>query len=302
MKKEIKRQGLILGLLVVSLLFFSEISQAANFEVRIISEKANVRLKPTIDSNIIATLPLGAVLESEGKIDNWYYVKLPKTQEGFTIFGYVHASLVEIVREPSKIKEAKEAEEVKEVVPPKIKVEKPPNVEPSYPVKRRPAPHAFKIGGGINTPFGDWSEYYDIGFSVNGSVIYPVSPGIDLIGGAEFSRSTGKSTKYKYDDHEWGADFSFSRIIFFGDARYSFKGETKFFVEGGLGIYSDKEKIELKTESWWGETETLAISDSRTNLGIRIGAGAVFSNIEIMGLFHMVENSNMFTFVASFRF
>jgi len=244
------------------------------------------------------------VVKKEG---NWYLVGLPADEKGIIVTGYIHQSIVEAFEETKQpVELKKEAREKKEDVI--VKKEKPlkvefSKVEFSYPVKKTPASQrkvAFKIGGGINAPFGD----YDIGFSVNGSIIYPVSPVIDLIGGVEFSSSTGKGAKYEYEHYEWEADFSFSRIIFFGDARYTFKGEIDFFAEGGLGIYSDKEKIEAERELWLFGLNiiTLSISDSRTNLGIRIGGGIVFSNIEVMVMSHMVEDSNMFTLLASFRF
>ena len=63
---------------------------------------ANVRLKPTTESAVIATVPAGAVLESIGKSGNWYQVNLPPDEKGIVISGYIWGELVEVMAEEEK--------------------------------------------------------------------------------------------------------------------------------------------------------------------------------------------------------
>ncbi len=70
----------------------------SNFQVRIIATTANVRLKPNLQSKIISSVPLGAILEVQNKEGDWYLVMLPVTQGGFNVTGYIHQSVVEEYR------------------------------------------------------------------------------------------------------------------------------------------------------------------------------------------------------------
>jgi hypothetical protein len=291
---------LIFFILVTTTFIFSDVSK-----VRVTASKANIRLSPNTQSPIISTVPLGAVLDVIKKEGNWYYIKLSPNEKSFVVTGYIHQSIVEVVEEIKEIPQEEKVEEEKppEITPPiikkppVIKEERPPKVEPLYPIEKAPGPPrkiAFKIGGGINSPLGDWADYYDLGFGAYGSIIYPVQPRFDLIGGVEFFRNTGGMEALGCK-----TDCSLSRFIFFGDGRYNFKGKgVTFFGEGGLGIYYDRTKSKIS----FLEIMISEVSDSETNLGFRVGGGVAFRNIEIIGMFHIVEDSNMFTLGASYRF
>ncbi len=94
-----RHQGILLSLFIVFLFLLIEIAFPANLKVRVIVDKANVRLKPSLNSQIISKVPLGTVLESEGKFGEWYRVNLPPDEYGFTVSGYIHESVVEVVEE-----------------------------------------------------------------------------------------------------------------------------------------------------------------------------------------------------------
>ena len=64
-------------------------------KVRIIKEKAVLRLKPNKDSQIIKTLPIGVTLDAIEIFEEWVKVKLPPDKDGFVIIGYIDNSFLE---------------------------------------------------------------------------------------------------------------------------------------------------------------------------------------------------------------
>ena len=97
--------ALVLFVLIAANFIFSE-----ELKVRVTVAKANIRLRPTTQSNIVSAVPLGAVLEVIKKEGNWYFVKLPSDEKGIVVTGYIHQSIVEVF------------EEIKQPVDPKEKV------------------------------------------------------------------------------------------------------------------------------------------------------------------------------------
>ncbi len=53
------------------------IGEAAKLKLRVKVPQANIRLKPEMESMVISHAPLGAILDSDGKIKEWYKVNLP---------------------------------------------------------------------------------------------------------------------------------------------------------------------------------------------------------------------------------
>jgi hypothetical protein len=62
-------------------------------KLKVTAETANIRVKPSIGSNIIRQFPAGAILEAEQKEGEWYLIKLDPDEAG-NVTGYVHESLV----------------------------------------------------------------------------------------------------------------------------------------------------------------------------------------------------------------
>ena len=95
-------------------------AQESLFKLKVVTEQANIRLKPDIGSIIIQQIQQGTVLESLGKEGEWYLVKL-EPEEGKQVSGYVHESLViEIERIPQEI-EIKEPPPSPPITPPSFK-------------------------------------------------------------------------------------------------------------------------------------------------------------------------------------
>lgn len=155
---------LLIFIFVTAIFIFSDV-----LKVRVIVPRANIRLKPDLQSTIISRVPLGGVLDVIKKEGDWYHVKLPPDEKGIVVTGYIHQSTVEVFEEIKKeiieVPKEERVEEKKqpEVTPPIIK--KPPIIKEEKP----PAANGFNKGGkyltlqvGINSwaiPLGVNFEY-----------------------------------------------------------------------------------------------------------------------------------------------
>jgi len=95
--------------------FFPELCQAEELDLRVIVQKANVRLEPDVGSEIILQVSMGTVLKSDRKEGNWYKLKLPPDKNGIERSGYIHSNIVEVIMKPSEPPKAVSEEPVKEV-------------------------------------------------------------------------------------------------------------------------------------------------------------------------------------------
>ncbi|MEA3420850.1 MAG: SH3 domain-containing protein, partial [Acidobacteriota bacterium] len=143
-------------------LFFVNVwAQSVSIRLKVVTEQANVRLKPDIGSIIIYQLPQGTIVDSSEKEGEWYRVRLVQ-DEGDTVSGYVHESLViEIEKLPQEREAGEKKIERKEV----SKVERE-EVEPIQPSPVAPtslkAPFSrfnlFLSGGGNFISGGDLNK------------------------------------------------------------------------------------------------------------------------------------------------
>lgn len=95
MRKTIPRKCFFLlvwlGVWTVSLF-----GQGGVVRLRVVSELANIRLKPDIGSVIIRQFPQESFLESREKVGEWYKIRF-EVEGGESLSGYVHESLVLVV-------------------------------------------------------------------------------------------------------------------------------------------------------------------------------------------------------------
>jgi len=96
MNNKLKRHVVFFTLLIISVVFLVGMGEAAKIKLRVKISKADVRLRADAGSMVIAQVPLGAILDSEGKTGEWFIVKLPADKKGFIVSGYVHESLVDV--------------------------------------------------------------------------------------------------------------------------------------------------------------------------------------------------------------
>jgi len=201
MKKKISKACTLL--LAASLLFLSVArGEEVLRKLKVVTEQANIRLKPSIGSIIIKQVPEGTILESTGQEAEWYLIKLTP-DELEQVSGYVHESMVIIIEgppreqeEPEIIIEEEVIEKPKEIVKPKeeeqIEEEKkaeetPPTqpviTPPSQPVVTPPPPSKppkflFNLvfsGGGNFISGGDLNDGSQ-GLADYGSYILAVQP------------------------------------------------------------------------------------------------------------------------------
>ncbi len=139
-------------------------------KIKAISEKANIRAKPSIKSKITYTVPLGTTLKSVGKAGEWYKVDLLPDKEGIVVSGYIHQIFIE---------------EMIEKVPraPKIKVKKPRIAPVSPPKTSRPKKIEIIPKSCIGTIVGYAmlsEENYGSGFKYGGSLCLGITKSIAI--------------------------------------------------------------------------------------------------------------------------
>ncbi len=103
-------------MLAASLLFLSVArGEEVLRKLKVVTEQANIRLKPSIGSIIIKQAPEGTILESNGQEGEWFLIQLTPA-ELERVSGYVHESMVIIIEGPPKEQEEPEIIEETEIV------------------------------------------------------------------------------------------------------------------------------------------------------------------------------------------
>lgn len=100
-----KRETISKTLFALAMAFFFACSlpaQAENLKIRISVKRANVRLKPTLQSQVIGTVLEDQVFEALQLTGDWYHISLPPDSSGFAVSGYVHKSVVKEVEEKAR--------------------------------------------------------------------------------------------------------------------------------------------------------------------------------------------------------
>jgi hypothetical protein len=143
----------------ISLLFLSAAyGQETITKLKVVTEQANIRLKPDIGSIIIKQVSQGTVLESTGKQGDWYRLQL-SSGEGQRATGYVHESSVIVIDRPPQKKETKEI--IKDrAVREKIEEELPP-----LPIPKIPAPSPLSL------PSPPPKSYFGVSFFGGGNYV-----------------------------------------------------------------------------------------------------------------------------------
>lgn len=88
---------LILGVYVLQQNILALNSESSKWTLKIVSEKANIRLTSGKESPVVATLLQGTILHSYEKTEEWFRIIIGPDESGFTIIGYLHSSEVEIL-------------------------------------------------------------------------------------------------------------------------------------------------------------------------------------------------------------
>jgi hypothetical protein len=129
-KTPIKTQFLVIVLVLMTIPLLS--AQTNTWKIKVVTELANIREKPAIDSPIIKQVFEDEILESLGKQGEWFRVVFEK-ESGEATMGYVHESTVQVIDSP--------VEQVEEITVRTITEQKPvqkPSAPPSKETTKKP--------------------------------------------------------------------------------------------------------------------------------------------------------------------
>lgn len=180
MKRKINRAFAFLFALSVLFLTGAD-GEEVLIKLKVVTEQANIRLKPHIGSIIIKQVPQGTILESTRKEGEWYSIKL-KPDEGDQVSGYVHESMVIVLEGPptEKKEEIRTEEEEKDKIeePEKIEEQIPPQPVVTKPPSRQPSKYHFELcfsdggnivsGGDLNRGAQGFADYQSDKLAIRG--------------------------------------------------------------------------------------------------------------------------------------
>lgn len=116
-------------------------ASAQSIKARVILANTQMRLAPDTQSQIIRSVPIGAVLTISGQQGDWFKVELPADERGFVVTGYIHSSALELISGQTP------------QAPPPVPQYRPQPPAPSsvyrQPRARGGMPLAFKVMGGM---------------------------------------------------------------------------------------------------------------------------------------------------------
>jgi len=270
--RKLKRRIIFSALLIISFLCLGGIGEAAKLKLRVKVATANIRLKPTMKAIVISHAPLGAILDSEEKIKEWYRVNLPQDESGVVVSGYIHQNMVEVVQEVEKTIEPKEEVlEKKEIIKPKEEKEKSPEVTPKVAESKK------VISG--EKEFSKGSKYITAQLGLNSYAI-PFGASIEIainenvgVGGSVMLQFWGEDYSY----FGLGSRYSSTLITPAVEAAYHFtqlkvnKLDLSAGVNIGFSIYS------YSWESEWSGIEDVNVGASGLHLSPFLNGAYYFS-------------------------
>lgn len=137
------------------------------------------------------------------------------------------------------------------------------------------------VGVGISLPTGDGSEYWKMGFDINGEWFKQYSENLFIGGRIAYNRwspDEDELTKDTPSGIEWDISGSLTIIELLPSVRYvpsTNQGQQfQFFGQIGAGLYSLTANGEVKG-SYYGSTVTVSADESSSDFGINFGAGAI---------------------------
>lgn len=243
------KKGAIFILSIVIIYSFSLASASSQGKVKVIVEKANIRLQPDSISQIIAQAPLDSILEFTSKTGEWYAVTLPPDESGFIISGYIHQSMVEEVKK-----------DLKPPVTPPVHLQPVEREQIPYEPELPPTPKG-KLFSGFSLKFG-WMNSPDAG---GFSYAWLSAIGFDL--GLHRNFSLGLEIQPAYRNYS-EIDLSIIPLMGFMNAKAGLKLLfANLFVGGGVGLEATYSSLKFE-----GET----LTDFDTKLAYHVIAGLEF--------------------------
>ena len=115
--------------------------------LKVIVNKASVRMEPDIRSQVIAVLPAGTLIEYTVKTDEWYCITLPAGKQEQGKIGYIHQSVVQAFPMKADVKDANTDDQVPA----------PPRVQRSVPEEAETLPRGRGTSSDQARLFSGWS-------------------------------------------------------------------------------------------------------------------------------------------------
>lgn len=174
MINRLARLALILGVCLLALAALP--ASGAQTKLRVTAEIANIRQKPDIGSAIVNQAPRDTILTVVSRDGDWYFVNLV-SEDGRTVSGYVHISLVSVA-EPGQLEEtpskpAPTTVQPKPLLPPPTKRPTGAPVSVYSPEARFGiallAGGVYTLGGDLNQGAQGRADYYGDYLGVTGS-------------------------------------------------------------------------------------------------------------------------------------
>lgn len=78
-------------------LLMPQLTRAEEVDIQVIVQKANVRAKPDLRSEVLTQVSLGTVLKSDMQEGNWFRIILPPDESGVRRGAFIHSSVVEVI-------------------------------------------------------------------------------------------------------------------------------------------------------------------------------------------------------------
>lgn len=233
----------VLGILICLTLIFQVSARAEKIKIRVIVSGADIYLKPSADSLKIGTIPLGAILEVEKQISDWFAVNLPPDENGIVVTGFINKQSIEVLAEEEAVEEPEAPEEPQPAVrrstpppPPPDRQSPPPPPQrriPPPPPTPEPAPYrpglefGLKLRGGgtflfqndINEALKGMTDYWKalsyvsvseefspvkMGLDAGAEIFINFTPNIGLGFGAGIISAGKESTVRNTWDSLWG--------------------------------------------------------------------------------------------------
>jgi hypothetical protein len=144
----------------------------------------------------------------------------------------------------------------------------------------------YTTGGGISKATGDGSEYWNMGFDINGEWFQKVSENIYIGGRAAYNRWSPNEDELKNEFSgisDLGLDVSGSASIIELITSIKFvpssnqEQQTQFFGQVGAGFYIMNMKAKASA-SYMGNSVTVSMDESEGKFGINFGAGVIIGD------------------------
>lgn len=75
---------------------------SSEWELKVVVEKAEIRLEPDTKSPVVTTALKGTILKSHEKAGEWFRVIIGPDEKGFVVIGFLHSNTVDIIKERIK--------------------------------------------------------------------------------------------------------------------------------------------------------------------------------------------------------